>query len=81
MLLWSGGREEISQRPSDLGAHRRPGCDHVDHGHRRAGVSAGQGETDRYPGSLQGARVGNTLVAQRVEVPRPGTGPRPGRSA
>src|SRR6516165_7950590 len=68
MLLWSGGREEISQRLSDLGAYRRPGYDHADHGHRRVGVSAGPGETDRYPGALQRARVGNTLVAQRIEV-------------
>jgi len=31
-------------------------------------VSAGPGEADRYPGGLQGARIGNALVAQRVEV-------------
>jgi hypothetical protein len=33
MLLWFGGREEIPERRSDLGAYRRPGDDHVDHGH------------------------------------------------
>src|SRR6185437_15296541 len=67
-LLRFGGREEAPERLADLGADRRPGDDHADHGHRRVGVPAGPGETDRYPGGLQGARVGDALVAERVEV-------------
>jgi hypothetical protein len=58
--------EEIPKRLCDLGAYRHPGDDHADHSHRC--VSAGLGEADRYPGGLQGARIGNALVAQRVEV-------------
>jgi DNA-binding Lrp family transcriptional regulator len=41
VLLRFGGREEIPERLSDLGAYRPPGDDHADHGHRRVGVSAG----------------------------------------
>jgi len=48
----SRSREEIPERLSDLGAYRRPGDDHADHGHRRVSVSAGPGEADRYPGGL-----------------------------
>ena len=76
--LWLGGRrgsadhgpaaEEIPERRGHLGAYRRPGDHHVDHGHRRVGVPAGPGEADRHRGGLEGARVGDALVAQRVEV-------------
>ena len=45
-------REEIPERLPDLGAYRRPGDDHADHGYRRVGMSAGPGEADRYPGGL-----------------------------
>ena len=31
-------------------------------------VSARPGEADRYPSGLRGARIGNALVAQRIEV-------------
>src|SRR6185312_1926473 len=73
-LPGSRSREEIPERLPDLGAYRRPGDDHADHGHRRVGVPASPDEAGRYPGGLQGARVGNALVTQRVEVRRDDAG-------
>jgi hypothetical protein len=61
-------RDERAECLGDFGPYACAGDDHFDHGEGGVDMSAGPDVADRCPSCLQGARVGEALVPERVEV-------------